>query len=216
MKNKLTSAFIFLSGLFFLAGTAYAYQLQTVFEKERIIIDKPEEFKIFYGALLGQPAVFEIQSERIFDLGANILIPDISDKQKNISLEVLRDGQNIITLDGEKWEWKNFYDPFAGDNYFKGPEYHAQAPAGRYEIRIFNAGNTGKYALAIGEKKSFSIKNTLGVVTAIPRIKRDFFGESIVAAYCNQVFLLILGIIFSVAGSMGIISWIYRRKKKIN
>ncbi|MDP1884103.1 MAG: hypothetical protein Q8L10_01935 [Candidatus Moranbacteria bacterium] len=205
---------IFLAGFFSGAGISQAHQPRVVFDETAVRVEEPEISKAYYGALEGQADLFLIRSEKPFDLYANVLVPDVPGVRKDISFEIKKDGESLAVLDGAGFRWTNFYEPFAGDNYFKGPEYRLRAGAGEYEIRISNPENTGRYALAVGEIESFAPGGTLELIAAVPRIKKDFFGESIISAYLNQITLLLLAIITALAGIAWLWIWAYRKKKK--
>lgn len=217
MKNKILLLIFFAGGMFFCANFSEAYQSQIISNGEAIAqVNDPENQKIFYGELIGKEKVFEINSENPFNLYANILVPDVSGARKNFSIEIKKDGQRIEFLDGANFQWSKFYDPFAGDNYWKGPEERLAAGAGRYEIKISNPENEGKFALVIGENKSFTFAETAQSIMLIPKIKKDFFGESTISAYLNQASLLFFGIIIVIAGAtcLCILAGCRKRKKK--
>ncbi|MDP1833357.1 MAG: hypothetical protein Q8L11_00290 [Candidatus Moranbacteria bacterium] len=216
MKYKYLLAIIFLAGFFSGAGISQAHQPRVVFGETAVRVEEPEISKAYYGELEGRPDSFWIRSDKPFDLYANVLVPDVPGARKDISFEIKKDGESLVASDGVGFRWTNFYEPFAGDNYFKGPEYKTRAEAGSYEIKVSNPGNTGKYALAVGETESFAIGGALEAIAAIPRIKKDFFGESALSAYLNQITLLLLAIISALAGIIWLWVLAYRKKRKNN
>tara|TARA_B100001250_G_scaffold75120_1_gene61448 strand:- start:706 stop:1392 length:687 start_codon:yes stop_codon:yes gene_type:complete len=126
----------------------------------------PEISKAYYGQLTGEPDYFVIKSEKDFLFYTSILSPKTSDSYKWLSLEV-QDGNGDILYkaDGSKFNWTPWYEPYARDWYWKGPEigintgkeFHTsfQISAGTYYIKVFNDDNLGHYSLAVGEAEFF-------------------------------------------------------------
>ena len=92
----------------------------------------------------------------------SILSPKIIEEPSRFSLEVLDGDQNIVyKVDGLDFEWTAWYEPYARDWYWKGPEIGVESgkefqtsftiDAGTYYIKVFNESNTGHYSLAVGE-----------------------------------------------------------------
>lgn len=206
---------IFFCAVFFSGGKiSEAHQARIVSGEDAIAVDSPEISRAFYAELEGEPDYFLVRGDAPFDLYVNALVPDVPGAQKNISFEIKKDGRMLAALDGADHRWKNFYEPFAGDNYFKGPEYRMRAAAGEYEIKVSNPGNAGKYVLAIGETEKFPVEEIFRTIASVPRIKKDFFGESAVSAYLNQITLLFLAIIIALAGITWLAVMAHRKKKK--
>ena len=126
----------------------------------------PEISKAYYGQLTGEPHYFVIKSEKDFLFYTSILSPKTSDAYKWLSLEV-QDGNGdiIYKADGSKFNWTPWYEPYARDWYWKGPEIGIntgkefqtsfQISAGTYYIKVFNDDNLGHYSLAVGEAEFF-------------------------------------------------------------
>ena len=126
----------------------------------------PEISKAYYGQLTGEPDYFVIKSEKDFLFYTSILSPKTSDTYKWLSLEV-QDGNGDILYkaDGSKFNWTPWYEPYARDWYWKGPEigintgkeFQTSFPisAGTYYIKVFNDDNLGHYSLAVGEAEFF-------------------------------------------------------------
>ena len=161
-----------------------------------IHIEKPEVSKAYYGELKGSPEFYKIDSERDFLLYINILAPDIKGARTDFIVEVLKDGEIIFTLNNSNWG--NFYEPFAGDSYLRGPELEEQVIFGTYLIKVTNTENIGKYSLAIGKIESFPLIEIIKTIFALPKLK-DFFNKSPFTAYFNYtgIFLLILLILLT-------------------
>ncbi|MFA7208856.1 MAG: hypothetical protein WC120_01080 [Parcubacteria group bacterium] len=214
MKYGFLVVAVFFAGFFFGTGVSQAHQPQAVFGEADVRVDGPEISKAYYGELEGRPDLFLIRSGEPFNLYVNVLVPDVPGVRKDISFEIRKDGKLLEASDGADFRWTNFYEPFAGDNYFKGPEYRMRVGSGEYEIKVSNPGNAGKYALAVGETESFTIGGAVEAIAAVPRIKKDFFGESSVSAYLNQINLLFLAIITALAGITWLAIIAHRKKNK--
>ncbi len=126
----------------------------------------PEISKAYYGKLNGEPHYYKIESKSKFAFYAGISTPKVNDDYTWISIEVLDQNNNVIFLgDGKKYEWKAWYEPYARDWYWIGPQIGThndkefksslKIEAGKYIIKVFNQNNVGHYSLAVGEKEFF-------------------------------------------------------------
>ena len=127
----------------------------------------PEISKAYYSKLNGQPHYYLIQSEEDFLFYTSILSPKVIEDYTWFSLEVLDENQNLIyKADGSKFDWTPWYEPYARDWYWKGPEIGIDTgkgefqgsftiSAGTYYIKVFNENNSGNYSLAVGEAEFF-------------------------------------------------------------
>lgn len=179
--------------LLLVPGAALAHQPRIV-ESGPVDIRQPEVSQAFYGELAGAPVEYRIQSAETFRLYVGILVPDIPGVRKDISAEIYRitpNGNETLTLlDGKTFEWKPFFEEFARDDYFWGPEYKAEdsqkgvepngrmVPGGTYVIKVFSPTNQGKYTLATGDLEEFPLKEIINAAMTVPEIKARFFGES--------------------------------------
>ena len=192
MKKIMKNAFlILLASFFFMPGLASAHQPRIV-ESDMVEINNPEVSQAFYGELKGSPCEFRIQANQDFKLYVGLLVPDIPNIRKDISAEIYRvkDGKNetIALLDGSHFEWTPFFEDFAKDNYFWGPEYKADdsikgkelkgrpVPAGDYRIKVFSPSNFGKYTFVTGFLEVFPFAEILNASILLPRLKAQFFG----------------------------------------
>ena len=180
---------------FALAGNILAHQPRIVSEGRIVQINNPEISQAFYGELKGKAVDFEIDSGQPFKFYVGLLVPDLPHIKKDISAGVFSteggDKKNLFFLDGENYEWTYFYEEFAGDAYYKGPEVRADLEKGKYIIEVFNGDNLGKYVLAVGEKEEFPINETFNTLKVLPKLKKDFFGKSPFAAFFNKIGLFI-------------------------
>ncbi len=177
------------------AGSASAHNPRIISGEKIIQVKDPEISQAFYGQLDGYYQEFKIISNKPFDLYTNILVPDLPLVKTDMSVEVFRlvpATTSLAVLEAGISKWKQFYEPFAGDSYWQGPEFKQSVPAGQYLIRVFNQSYKGKYVLAVGEIESFSLGEIFNTIFLLPRLKQSFFSRSPLTAYFNYtgVFLL--------------------------
>jgi hypothetical protein len=221
MKKILLSV-ILLTFLF--APRAEAHQPRIVEGGGVVEVKNPEVSQAFYGELTGHPQVFRIQSEKPFKLYAGLLVPDVPEAKKDLSMAITREGVPVAAYDGTKWPWKRFYEEFGGDWYWWGPETGPigqttkLSPAGTYEIRVFSPSNLGKYSLAVGEIESFPLSEIWNTIVRMPWIKAHIFDKSPLTDFLNRIGLYIFGpIVGLVVVGLGVwfgIRWVKRRKVK--
>jgi hypothetical protein len=146
-----------------------------------ISVFEPEISKAYYSKLSGTSHIYEIVSEKAFDLYVNLLVPDIAFQKRDVSAIVIKSGDiynnPLAVLDGSNFQWERFFEPFGHDTYWKGPEFKTQVPAGKYQIIVTSSQNDSKYSLAIGEIEAFDLKEGLNAVRLIPKIKNTFFDK---------------------------------------
>ena len=141
----------------------------------------PEISKAYYSKLTGQPHYYVINSEDDYLFYTSILSPKINEEPSRFSLEVLDGDQNIVyKVDGSNFEWTAWYEPYARDWYWKGPEIGVESgkefqtsftiDAGTYYIKVFNESNTGHYSLAVGEAEFFGSNLWEQILTWTPII----------------------------------------------
>ena len=195
MKN---SVVLFILCLF-LSTHAIAHQ-PVIVGKNMVEIDNPEISRAFYASLLGHPRSYLINSKEDFVLYINLLVPKNTNPSGRYSARIFRieneKRSRLAEIDGNSIEWIEFFEPFGGDTYLKGPEFRQKVAAGKYEIEVFNKDNTGKYVLAVGEKESFGPKEIANVYVAVPQLKKDFFGTnplSFLATPFGVVMLIVIG-----------------------
>jgi len=177
----------------------FAHQPRLVGNETNIVVDQPEISKAYYGSLSGKPATYRIESTESFRLYVNILVPDIEGIDKDVSVKILKHGTVISILDGIEHDWTQFYEPFAGDHYFRGSEYIQEQDAGTYEIEVYSPDNQGKYVLAIGDREAFPLGELVRTYVVLPRLKSEIFGKSPFSAYFN-IMGIFLAVILVIAG----------------
>ena len=188
---------------FLLFWFSFAHQPRLVFKQtagEVIQVQNPEISQAFYGILSWQQDSYQIVVGTWFLLYVNIVVPDQEGQRTDFFVDVIESDAAIYTrLDGTKFEWTNFYEPFGGDAYLMGPSFEEQVWPGTYTIRVSNSDNQGKYSLAIGKIESFDLKETINTYKVMPDLKMQFFEKpwymtyrSLVGAFLWGVLLVLL------------------------
>lgn len=202
MKKIYKKLAYIISVLVFIPTLVLAHQPRIV-ETNITTVINPEISKAYYGQLNGKPDVYLIEENKPFDLYVNTLVPDMVGQKTDITAIILKDGIEIVKLDGQKFEWKKFYEPFGSDNYLMGPEYKVKTEPGKYEIRVSSTNNDSKYSLAIGEIEAFDFKEGINAITLIPILKKNFFNESPISFMVSPFgwgFILVLYIVSFIFG----------------
>ncbi len=197
MNNKLKTSLLFSAIFLLLPLIVSAHNLRLVKDGEPVLVQNPETSQTFYGELKGEAQIFEIDSDKDFNLYVGVLVPKLPEANKGILAEIYRSlesGLELITaLDGTRYNWTEFYEPFGGDDYWQGPEMRQNVPAGKYIIRVFSdPGNQGKYSLAIGEIESFPPKEIWNTLITLPVLKKDFFNKNPLTMFWNYIGLGLL------------------------
>lgn len=191
---------IFLSGvLLLLMGFTFAHQPRLVFDMpagQVVNIQKPEVSQAFYGILSGQKDIYKIASDTGFLLSINLVVPDISGSRTDFSVDVQEGDAAVYTrLDGTKFQWTNFFEPFAGDIYLQWPSLERQVSPWTYTISVSSPDNQGKYSLVIGKLESFPLNETIHTYKVLPELKMVFFDKPWYTAFWNIVGWFLLGTI---------------------
>jgi hypothetical protein len=164
-----------------------------------IVVQNPEISQAFYGNLNGQPDYYKITSDKPFKLYVNLLVPQSHGISGNFVSAQITDssGKTIALLDGTKSNWTPMFEEFGGDYYLQGPEFTQNVSAGTYYIKVFNANDTGKYSLVIGNIESFPPDESLKALILIPLLKEQIFGKPV-----TTLFFEFLGIILALGSLM--------------
>ena len=189
-----------------------AHQPRIVTEEVTVVKD-PEISQAFYGELDG-PNYYNISEDESFNLYLNLLVPDIENIDKDLSLEVTKDNETILALNGSEYEWTYFYEEYGGDGYYKGPEAERKVEAGTYIVKVFSPDNQGKYVLAVGKEEKFEVKDMFDTLVTLPKLKKDFFGKSSFTAFNNRIGLFLLIPIIIFVGLIFLIYFLMRWRKK--
>ena len=134
---------------------------------ESYVIKKPEVSKAIYATLSGKPHYYRIESDIDFKFYAGITVPKIDNCNQFIKFsysiyQIINNQEKLIAeMDGENFEWWEWYEPYGKKWYWIGPEYGAEFAstttfnAGNYLIKIYNKKNKGNYVLATGDIEKF-------------------------------------------------------------
>tara|TARA_B100000029_G_scaffold172996_1_gene169454 strand:- start:1147 stop:1839 length:693 start_codon:yes stop_codon:yes gene_type:complete len=171
--------------VFLLSSSLYAHQPKLInyspSKQTPHEVVYPEISKAYYSKLTGQPHYYLIQSNKEFLFYAGILSPKISDKYQWLSIDVLDENDDVIyQAIGSNFDWQAWYEPYARDWYWKGPEIggninletgfkrsFAMNP-GKYLVKVYNDENRGHYSLAIGEAEFFGANRWEQILTWTP------------------------------------------------
>lgn len=203
-----------------LPSLSFAHQPRLVMgmensEENPILVETPEISQAFYGELNGSPGYYKLVSEKPFVLYVNVLVPDIENFRSYRFSAVVYDSEKnpVISINGNDFAWKRYFESFAGDWYLQGPETKKYVPAGTYYLRVFNSENIGKYSLAIGEEESFPPEEIINAIILVPEIKQKFFGYGFIESYLNFSGVAIVMLIAVIAI---ILIFLLRTRKKAN
>lgn len=204
-----------LAGIFFCGmawSTAQAHQPRIV-RGGPVTVEKPDISKAYYDELPGTPRTYLITSRIPFQLYLNVLVPARVNPEGRYSAAVYRTGggarTRIAELAAGQGAWRAFFEPFAHDDYYKGPELREELAPGAYEIEVTGDGNRGKYVLAVGEKESFPPAEIARAVRTVPALKRSFFQSSpawFAVSLFGGPYLFIMLITGALAGSLFYVS----------
>ncbi len=162
-----------------------------------LIVEAPEISQAFYGELKNKPDFYLIESDKDFNLYFQILSP-YNDGRRDFSVAIYKNNKLYSLLDGSHFSWIEFYESFAGDKYWQGPEIDQKAALGSYLIIVYNSENTGKYSLAVGKIESFPFNEAMKTLIILPELKHDFFDKSYFAIFqgvIGKILLIIFAII---------------------
>ena len=216
-ENRRMKKIICLFVLILSISLIFAHQPRIVYEDDLSVpleIQNPEISQAFYGELKGSAEYYSISSDEDFHLYLGLLSPAIENARTDFKAEISFDNETIVLEKNEEWEV--FYEEFAGDDYYDGPEIDLNASSGEYIIKIYNSDNQGKYVLAVGRIESFPLGETIKTYYNLPRLK-IYFEKSPLTAYFNY---LGLGLLVFLIVLTGVIIGIYflikklRKKKK--
>jgi len=216
-KNKISSALIIFGSLL-ICLSAEAHQPNFVNKVKEIEISNPEISQAFYGFLDNEPVTYSINSDSPFKLYVGLLTPDLVDQQNDLFANIFDNkGNKIADLDGTtNFIWERWYEEFAGDWYWKGPEFKKEVMAGDYTITVSNTNNQGAYVLVVGELESFPVNQMSKMISELYAIKTGFFGKPWYSIFQNKIgeFLgiFILALIVSTTSIIFLIKFIRKRR----
>lgn len=217
MKRAIVFSFLLINIFFFFnIPPTNAHQPNYVANQTVVEIIDPEISKAYYGELDGEKVSYKINSESDFDLYLGVLVPDIKGISKDYSAVVFDSKNNQVAfLDGGNFEWSRFYEEFAGDWYWKGPEFKQRVASGSYTVEISNIKNIGKYILTVGEIESFPINKTIETFSQLIKVKEHSFNKPWYSAFLNKVALFTFGPLFIFAIILFLIFLSFRKNKRL-
>lgn len=175
---------------------ASAHQPEYIDSESNIRIPDPDTSRAYYGELTGAPAVYTVSSDHDFSLYLNILSPYLPDASTDFTVSITNAaGAHVATLSANASEWQKWYEEFAGDTYWKGPEFRQNVPAGTYTISVSNPKNMGKYVIAPGEAEIFTVAGTPSTIRQIYLVKTRFFGKPWYSIFQGIIGKTLLGVI---------------------
>ncbi len=172
-----------------------------------IQVKEPETSQVFYDELGGNPRNYLVRSDVDFNLYINLLVPVYSNSTGKYSAKIFLikkpsagsegvEDEEVTFIDGQtNFLWKEFYEPFSRDYYFKGPEFEKTLAAGNYKITIFSYENKGKYVLAVGKDEKFPLMEILNIYWVMPLLKMEFFKTSVLEFFLTPFGLVIVGLV---------------------
>lgn len=172
-----------------------AAHLPHIVGKDVTRIDRPEISQVFYAVLEGEKDIYRLSSDSDFLLHLGLLVPYLPQARRDFMVEVLQaHGHNyeqLFILDGKSHVWEEFFEPFAGDRYWRGPEISKKVTAGEYLVQVTNTDNKGKYVLTVGQKDSLRFTDLLQTCKRLPAVK-SFLLKSPYTAFFNLMGLFML------------------------
>ena len=181
MALRTAAFFCFILLLSPFSASAHQPKLVSSDDAEKgIAVHEPSVSKAYYGELKGKPHVYTIRSGVPFAAYVGILVPGAK-LSHPVSFELLAGEKVIFRGDGASFEWRRFYEKHGGDWYMTGPEYGAEfrsthtLPAGDYTVRVYSAGNIGKYSLAVGDVEHFPFVEIVKAAWNVILLKLFFF-----------------------------------------
>ncbi len=213
--KKILKYIIFLL-LCFIPYTTFAHIPRLVSEN-KVQVQNPDISQAFYAELKGKPDVYYFSFDKRSPYYIGLLAPKIDGIDKDYTFEIYNESDNnklIAKLSGKDRVWSEFYEPFAGDFYWQGPEIRGEFEPGKYKVKVFSPDNKGKYVIAIGEKEQFLGKDIIDTIKVLPKLKHDYFGKSYFSVFANRVGLFLLGTILILTGIIVLIVWLVRLNRK--
>jgi len=212
--------FLFLSGCLLGPCKVLAHQPRIVYSQSGDIqINNPEISQAFYDELKGKPRDYFINSSRDFELYINLLVPEEANRNGRYSANIFsvkdNGSEQIVSLDGNSFDWKEFYEEFGRDYYLKGPEFKQQVPAGKYKIEVYSKDNQGEYVLAVGQKESYDVQSILNIYWQLPLLKVAFFKTSVLQFFLTPFGIAGIGVIGAILILLALINYLVGLIKKI-
>ncbi|MFZ2039036.1 MAG: hypothetical protein WAV11_03835 [Minisyncoccia bacterium] len=225
MKAKIFLALSILS-LFFIANVAQAHQPRLVYKmvstiETPFIISNPDISQAFYGRLKNSSAdYFKVTLNTEQSLYLGLLTPDNNEAASEVSAIVIKlnspDSDIKMSLGGSDSVWEKYYEDYAGDNYWQGPDTKKLLPAGDYLITISAKDNIGKYVLVVGQTESFPFAEAMKTLYNLPDLKMGFFGTSFLTVFSGIIGKYLLYSLIGLVIMLTLIVWYFIRRHNKN
>lgn len=224
MKAKIFLALSVLS-ILFIANTVFAHQPRLVYKMlstidAPFIISNPDISQAFYGQLKNPSAdYFKVTLNTEQSLYLGLLTPDNNESAEEVSAMVIKlnspDSDIKMSLGGKDSNWEKYYEDYAGDSYWQGPDAKKLLPAGDYLITISAKDNIGKYVLVIGQTESFPFAEAMKTLYNLPDLKMGFFGTSFLTVFSGIIGKYLLYSLIGIIVILILIIWyfIHRHNK---
>lgn len=193
MKNRFLLIMVLVFMSFGMAAVASAHEPRLVNDNQLVIIKNSDVSQAFYGELKGQAADFLIDLKTGQDLYLQILVPALPgiQKDKTVTVEYTKElGQaaaNFMKIEPGLTAWKDFYEEYAGDNYFEGQSAKKLAEPGYYIIKVTSPDNSGKYVLVVGDKEEFPAPEIIKALITVPQLKTKFFNKPVWQSFNGKI-----------------------------
>jgi len=168
--------FRLIGSLFFLSGFLGAHQPILV-EDQEISIEDLFAAQAYYAVANRKPQQYRFSIEDPAIVHLSFLIPDFHQKSLYASL-VRNDASSLFFFQGDQASWEKFYEPFAGDTYWRGGRYIKKLDRGEYILYVWSRRKNIRYILAIGTEERFDFLTIAKMILSVPRIKYSFFHRS--------------------------------------
>ena len=169
--------FVCICFLLALPAFGFAHQPRIIYNQiGEIEIQSPELSQAFYDELKGESRNYYIDSDKEFSLYINLLVPLAENREGRYSAKVFLEDKEIAFINGQDFEWQEYWEEFGRDYYLRGPEFEQKVSAGKYKIEVF--GDPGKYVLAVGKLEQFDARALLNTYWQLPVLKLQFFKSS--------------------------------------
>lgn len=181
-----------------------------------VLITQPEISRVFYDDLTSGPRTYRIVTTAPWQLYLTILTPWSVVPNYTYDVRVY-DVQSRAPIDGTDIfaDWSQYYESFAGDWYWHGPEVRRAMPAGTFDIVVSADNQPGTYALAIGEREDFDLASAISAIRSIPEIKSRFLFVSPATFLRSPFGLAYIVIIFGAAVAAGMGYRAYMRRSAL-
>ena len=191
---------------------AFAHQPNYVGNRIKITDTEPSISRAYYGELTGQEAEYKLVAQSSFELYLNVLSPYKAEAFRDFSV-VVKDGKGTIIgmLNNPSVGWTRWYEEYAGDWYWQGPELRMRLSTGTYTITVQNSSRSGKYVLATGEDEAFPLGEMLHTLKELYLVKTKFFEEPWYSIYGGVVGRYLIYTSFVVLLIAAMIVWIVVR-----